>query len=81
MFVECSYALLALLALVARAISNRHCKDEFLVYTKYFSFYYTDDDGVVYNFNYMEGGVPKSVDLELLYNLAIQGVPIVLTAE
>jgi hypothetical protein len=44
-------------------------------------FYYTDDDGVVYNFNYKENGVEKAVDLNLLYNLTERGEPIVLTAE
>ena len=44
-------------------------------------FYYTDSDGVVYNFNYMENGVAKSVDLDLLYTLAENGEPIVLTVE
>ena len=43
--------------------------------------YFTDTDGVVYNFNYEEGGVAKSVDLDLLYNLVEQGEPIVLTVE
>lgn len=43
-------------------------------------FYYTDDSGVVYNFNYTENGVEKSVDLSLLYNLIVErGEPIVLT--
>ena len=44
-------------------------------------FYYTDPDGVVYNFNYTEGGVAKSVDLNLLYSLSERGEPIVLTVE
>lgn len=44
-------------------------------------FYYTDSDGVVYNFNYMENGVAKSVDLELLYTLAEKEERIVLTME
>lgn len=44
-------------------------------------FYYTDPDGVVYNFNYTEGGVTKSVDLNLLYSLSERGEPIVLTVE
>ena len=44
-------------------------------------FYYTDDSGDVYNFNYMENGVAKSVDLSLLYSLAERGEPIVLTIE
>ena len=41
--------------------------------------YYTDSDGVTYSFNYMENGVAKSVDLNLLYNLVARGEPIVLT--
>jgi hypothetical protein len=44
-------------------------------------FYYTDADGVVYNFNYMENGVAKAVDLNLLYTLAGRGERIVLTAK
>lgn len=44
-------------------------------------FYYTDSDGVVYNFNYTEDGVEKSVDLNLLYTLAESRKPIVLTVE
>ena len=44
-------------------------------------FYYTDSEGVVYNFNYTENGEAKSVDLALLYNLIEQGKPIVLTVE
>ena len=44
-------------------------------------FYYTDSEGVVYNFNYTENGVAKSVDLALLYDLIEQGKPIVLTVE
>ena len=43
--------------------------------------YYTTSDGTVYNFNYMENGVEKSVDLNLLYTLAERGEPIVLTVE
>lgn len=43
--------------------------------------YYTDADGVVYNFNYMVGGEEKSVDLDLLYTLTQGDNPIVLTAE
>ena len=43
--------------------------------------YFTDTDGIVYNFNYEEGGVAKNVDLDLLYNLVGQGEPIVLTVE
>ncbi|MBO7199204.1 MAG: hypothetical protein J6V26_04145 [Alistipes sp.] len=44
-------------------------------------FYYTDTDGVVYNFNYTENGVAKAVDLNLLYTLAGRGERIVLTAK
>jgi hypothetical protein len=44
-------------------------------------FYYTDSDGVVYNFNYMVNGVKKSVDLSTLYNLVEKGEPIVLTVK
>ena len=43
--------------------------------------YFTDTDGVVYNFNYEEGGVAKSVDLDLLYDLVERGESIVLTVE
>ena len=42
-------------------------------------FYYTDDDGVVYSFNYTENGVAKEVDLSTLYNLIERGKSIVLT--
>ena len=43
-------------------------------------FYYTDADGVVYNFNYTENGVAKEVDLKTLYNLVVvRGESIVLT--
>ena len=42
-------------------------------------FYYKDKDGKVYNFNYSENGVAKSVDLELLYTLLKNGTPITLT--
>ena len=42
-------------------------------------FYYTDDDGVVYSFNYTENGVAKEVDLNTLYNLIARGESIVLT--
>lgn len=42
-------------------------------------FYYTDSEGVTYNFNYMENGVAKSVDLNLLYTLVERGESIVLT--
>ena len=44
-------------------------------------FYYTDSDGVVYNFNYMEDGAAKSVDLNLLYTLAEKNERIVLTVK
>lgn len=44
-------------------------------------FYYTDEEGKVYNFNYMVDGVEKAVDLSLLYTLAKSGEPIVLTEE
>ena len=43
--------------------------------------YFTDTDDVVYNFNYEEGGVAKSVDLDLLYDLVERGESIVLTVE
>ncbi len=43
--------------------------------------YYTDDNGVVYNFNYMDNGVKKAADLSLLYTLTELGEPIVLTTE
>ena len=42
-------------------------------------FYYTDDDSVVYSFNYTENGVAKEVDLSTLYNLIERGESIVLT--
>ena len=42
-------------------------------------FYYTTSDGTTYNFNYTENGVPKPVDLELLYNIVNRGEAIVLT--
>lgn len=42
-------------------------------------FYYTDDKGDVYSLNYTENGVPKAVDLNILYNLVERGEPIVLT--
>lgn len=41
--------------------------------------FYTDGDGVTYHFNYTEGGEVKTVDLDLLYDLAERGIPIVLT--
>jgi hypothetical protein len=45
-------------------------------------FYFTDKtDGTIYNFNYTEGGVKKSVDLNLLYSLLERGESIVLTEE
>ena len=44
-------------------------------------FYYTDENGVVYNFNYTENGVAKTVDLNLLYTLVERGEPIVLTVK
>ena len=43
-------------------------------------FYYTDSStGDVYSYNYMENGVEKAVDLNLLYNIIKRGEPIVLT--
>ena len=44
-------------------------------------FYYTDKDGKVYNFNYTDNGVKKSVDLELLYSLLQNNEQIVLTVQ
>ena len=44
-------------------------------------FYFTDKDGKVYNYNYMENGVKKTVDLNLLYTLLEKGTPIVLTEQ
>jgi hypothetical protein len=45
-------------------------------------FYYTANDGVVYNFNYYdENGKKKAVDLNLLYTLTGRGEPIVLTTK
>ncbi|MBO7264503.1 MAG: hypothetical protein J6U93_08315 [Alistipes sp.] len=50
-------------------------------------FYYTTKDSagndITYNFNYMENGEKRSVDLELLYNLTKrqEPIPIVLTIE
>lgn len=44
-------------------------------------FYYTDADGVVYNFHYTEDGTAKSVDLSTLYSLVERNIPIVLTEE
>ena len=38
-------------------------------------------DGKVYNFNYMEKGEKKTVDLNLLYTLLESGKPIVLTQQ
>lgn len=43
--------------------------------------YYTDGDGVTYNFNYTDGGEAKSVDLNTLYNLTKSDTPIVLTVK
>ncbi|MBO7299999.1 MAG: hypothetical protein J6U53_01150 [Tidjanibacter sp.] len=42
-------------------------------------FYYTDESGTVYNFNYTEGGIEQPVDLNLLYSLIESNTPIVLT--
>lgn len=42
-------------------------------------FYYKDPSGDVYSFVYKEGGVVKTVDLSLLYDLLEEGQPIVLT--
>ena len=42
-------------------------------------FYFTDKDGKVYNFNHIENGEKKSVDLDLLYTLLENKTPIVLT--
>ena len=44
-------------------------------------FYFTDKDGKVYNYNYIENGAKKSVDLNLLYTLLKKGTPIVLTEQ
>lgn len=44
-------------------------------------FYFTDKDGKVYNYNYTENDVKKSVDLELLYTLLESETPIVLTEQ
>ncbi len=45
-------------------------------------FYYKDKtDGTVYNFNYIENGVKKAVDLNLLYTLLQNGTEIVLTEQ
>ena len=44
-------------------------------------FYYTDSEGVVYNFNYTEKGVAKDVDLNTLYNILERRENIVLTNE
>ena len=43
-------------------------------------FYFTDD-GKVYNFNYTENGVEKTVDLNLLYTMLENKIPIVLTVQ
>ena len=42
-------------------------------------FYYTDSDGVVYSYTYIENGVTKTLDLDALYNLVESRQPIVLT--
>ncbi|MBO7312976.1 MAG: hypothetical protein J6U48_01970, partial [Alistipes sp.] len=42
-------------------------------------FYYTDSDGVVYSYTYIENGVTKTLDLDALYNLVNSNKPIVLT--
>jgi hypothetical protein len=44
-------------------------------------FYFTDKDGKVYNFNYKENGVEKSVDLDLLFALLENKTPITLTEQ
>jgi hypothetical protein len=44
-------------------------------------FYYTDSDGVVYSYTYIENGVTKTLDLDALYNLVESGEDIVLTKE
>ena len=41
----------------------------------------TDTDGKVYNFNYTENGVKKTVDLNLLYTMLENKIPIVLTVQ
>jgi hypothetical protein len=41
--------------------------------------YYTDADGVVYSYTYIEDGQTKSLDLNALYELVNKGQPIVLT--
>jgi hypothetical protein len=41
--------------------------------------YYTDADGVVYSYTYVEDGQTKSLDLNALYELVNKGQPIVLT--
>lgn len=43
--------------------------------------YYTDSEGVTYNFNYIVDGVAKSVDLNTLYTLVENKTPIVLTED
>lgn len=44
-------------------------------------YYKEKSTGLVYNFNYTENGVEKSVDLNLLYTLLEKGIPIVLTVK
>ena len=45
-------------------------------------FYYKNKEtGKVYNFNYTENGVKKSVDLEQLYSLLEKGNTIILTEQ
>ena len=44
-------------------------------------FYFTDKDGKVYNYNYTENGVKKSVDLDLLFTLLENKTPITLTEQ
>ena len=47
-------------------------------------FYYTIEDrgnNITYNLNYMVDGKAKSVDLELLYQMAMEGKPIILTRQ
>jgi hypothetical protein len=43
--------------------------------------YYTDANGVVYNFNYTENGESKPVDLDLLNTLVENNQRIVLTEQ
>ena len=44
-------------------------------------YYKEKSTGLVYNFNYTEDGVKKSVDLNLLYTMLKNGTPIVLTVQ